>query len=89
MRISLGLKNDFLQAEQDEKNDFHVPSTIQEHLGNLLDVESFLSIAYYNLGALSHKMLFNSALTGYPQHHPQVPYSNIDFWLMEFRPEQK
>jgi len=30
----------FWRAEQDEENDFRLASTIQEHLGNPLDVES-------------------------------------------------
>ena len=83
----LGLKDIVLRVEQDEENDFHLASTIQEHLGNPLDVESSPYIAY-NLRALSQKTLFDYCLTGYPQHHPQFPYSNVEFWLMEFRSQQ-
>ena len=67
-----GLKIEFLRADQDEENEFHLASTIREHLGNPHNVESSLSIAY-NLRALSHKMLFDHYLTGSPQHHSHFP----------------
>ena len=47
----------FVRGEQDEENDFHVSSTIEEHLSNPLYGKPSLSIAY-NLGALSHKSCF-------------------------------